>query len=67
MLQKYDLERDETQLKIDLERDEAFRKFLAAMWGVKLEDDPGKVNKPTPQNGQKQTMTREDIMRNYAR
>jgi hypothetical protein len=54
VLQKYDLERDESQ-----------RKFQAAMWGVELKDGPTKTPKSVPSNGQKQTMTAQDIMRNY--
>ena len=64
VLQKYDAEREEARTKFDLERDEAQRKFIAAMLGVKLTDGPSR-NKPAPANGKTQTMTRQDIMRNY--
>jgi hypothetical protein len=68
VLQKYDLELDETRLKINLERDEALRKFLAAMWGVELKDsNTPKTSKTSPTDGRKQTMTAQDIMRNYAK
>jgi hypothetical protein len=67
VLQRFDVELDQARLKFDLGRDEAQRKFLAALWGVKLEDSPTKTRKPVPTNGRKQTMTAKDIMRNYAK
>lgn len=67
MLQKYDAERDEAKLKLDLERDEAQRKFMAAMWGVELKDNPSQGHKPTPTDGRKRTMTKDDIMGNYGK
>lgn len=70
MLQKYDLERDETRdrmrAEFDLERDEVLRKFIASIMGVKLQDSPRKT-RASPANGQKQTMTAEDIMRSYSK
>jgi hypothetical protein len=56
VLQKYDLERDESQ-----------RKFHAAVMGAEFKDDSPKTGKPMSSNGQKRTMTQEDIMRNYGR
>ena len=53
MLQKYDAERDEAQ--------------RAAMWGVGPKDNALKPPKQSPSNGRQQTMTQEDIMRNYGR
>lgn len=65
VLQRFDLERDEARLKFDLDRDEVQRKFMAAMWGVELNDGPSKTPKPSSSNGRKQTITQKDIMRNY--
>jgi hypothetical protein len=62
-LYKHDAEQEEARWKFDLERDEVQRKFIAAMFGVKLNDSPSKAQ-PSP-NGNKQTMTAKDIMRNY--
>ena len=56
MLQKYDLERDELQ-----------RKWQAAIWGAEFKDSAWKKPKPSPANGRKQTMTAQDIMRNYGK
>lgn len=52
-LQKYDRERDEAQAK----------RLAAAAWGVESKDDVPS----SPPNGRKQTMTQQDIMRNYAK
>jgi len=51
--------------KFDLERDEAQRKFHAAVMGAELKDDTPKTGKPAWSNGQKRTMTQQDIMQNY--
>jgi hypothetical protein len=67
VLQRFDVELDQARLKFDLERDEAQRKFLAALWGVELKESPTKTPKASSANGRKQTMTRQDIMRNYAK
>jgi hypothetical protein len=64
VLQKYDAERDEAQAKFDLDRDEAQRRFMAAMLGVEIKDAPSDSPRT---NGRKQTMTQEDIMRNYGK
>jgi hypothetical protein len=56
VLQKYDLERDESQ-----------RKFHAAVMGAEFKDDFPKTGNPMSSNGQKRTMTQEDIMRNYGK
>jgi len=65
VLHRFDLEQEEGRIKLDLERDEAQRKFMAALWGVELKDNPAKQQKSSPSNGQKHTMTQQDIMRNY--
>jgi hypothetical protein len=65
VLQRFDIEQENSRRQFDVDRDDAARKFQAAMWGVKLEDSPSKTPKPSPPNGQKKTMTQEDIMRNY--
>jgi len=49
----------------DAERDEAQRKFDAAIAGAELKDAPVNRQNPLPTNGQKRTMTARDIMRNY--
>jgi hypothetical protein len=51
--------------KYDLERDESERKFHAAVMGAEFKDDTPKIGKPMSANGQKRTMTKDDIMRNY--
>lgn len=66
VLQKYDLERDEARAKFDLQRDEALRKFIASIVGVKLQDAPRKTRETTVSD-KKQTMTRQDIMREYGK
>lgn len=58
MLQKYDAERD-------VDRDNQQRKHMAAMWGVELKDT--QLPKPASSNGRKQTLTQQDLMRNYAK
>ena len=66
-LYKHELEHDEAQCKFDLQRDEVQRRFIASMLGVKLEDEPTKAHKNQATDGRKQTMTQQDIMRNYAK
>lgn len=56
VLQKYDAERDELQCK----------RMVAAAWGVESKGAP-RSDKPPPSNGRKQTLTQQDIMRNYAK
>jgi hypothetical protein len=51
--------------RFDLEREEAQRKFHAAVMGAELKDDAPRIGKPASTNGQKRTMTQQDIMRNY--
>ena len=51
--------------RFDLEREEAQRKFHAAVMGAELKDDAPKSSKTASSNGQKRTMTQEDIMQNY--
>jgi hypothetical protein len=53
--------------KYDLDRDESARKFHAAVMGAEFKDDAPKTGKPIASNGQKRTMTKDDIMRNYAK
>jgi hypothetical protein len=67
VLQRFDVEMDQSRFKFDLERDEAQRKFLAALWGVELKDAPAKTFKSESSDGKRRTMTAKDIMRNYAR
>jgi hypothetical protein len=55
VLQKYDAERDELQ-----------RKWQAAMWGAEIKDT-SQQHGPSQANGRKQTLTQQDIMRNYAK
>ena len=49
----------------DAERDESQRKFNADIVGAKLADTPVKSQNALPTNGQKRSMTAQDIMRNY--
>jgi hypothetical protein len=53
--------------KYDLERDEAQRKFHAAVMGAEFKDSHAKIPRSSPSNGQKQSMTAEDIMQNYGK
>jgi hypothetical protein len=53
VLQKYDIERDRVQ-----------REWQAAAMGVEFKDNDGLLSKP-PANGRKQTLTQQDMMRNY--
>ena len=64
MLQKYDYDDREAQDKFTLQRDEAHRKFLAALWGVELEDDSPKQTEP-PRGARNRVITRQNTVKNY--
>jgi hypothetical protein len=51
------------QREFDLERDRMQRKFIAAMVGVKLADNPKAGQSST--GDQQQSLTRRELMRNY--